>query len=301
MDASVRRAHTEDRRAQQALYEKEGFVGEGAFGVVMKAVVKQHTQTTGATGTAASQAAPQQQAQQPPAKKQYVAIKQMMNQREGQGISLDAYREIKILKELRHENIVSLERIFTRPDKHEVDLVYEYADHDLAEVIKSNRARMSQEHVQPDARFVKSVLQQILLGLAFLHGNWVMHRDLKPANILVTKTDSTASNEKKGEREAGEGGGVIKLADFGLARIFQSPLRKLADDGEVVTIWYRAPELLLGSKHYTRAIDIFAAGCIFFELLTCQPLFPGSEKPGKVFQENQVKEVFKSLGQCAMG
>jgi cyclin-dependent kinase 8/11 len=89
----------------------------------------------------------------------------------------------------------------------------------------------------------------------------------------------------------------VSSADFGLARIFQSPLRKLSDDGEVVTIWYRAPELLLGSKHYTRAIDIFAVGCIFFELLTCTPLFPGNEMKGqKVFQENQVKEVFRNMG-----
>lgn len=71
----------------------------------------------------------------------------------------------------------------------------------------------------------------------------------------------------------------------------------MSDDGEVVTIWYRAPELLLGSKHYTRAIDIFAVGCIFFELLTCAPLFPGIEaKQPKTFQENQVKEVFKYMG-----
>lgn len=89
----------------------------------------------------------------------------------------------------------------------------------------------------------------------------------------------------------------LLVADFGLARIFQSPLRKLSDDGEVVTIWYRAPELLLGAKHYTRAIDIFAVGCIFYELLTCTPLFPGNEIKGqKVFQENQVKEVFRLMG-----
>ena len=109
--------------------------------------------------------------------------------------------QIKVLKELRHENIVSLDRIFTRPDKHEVDLVYEYADHDLAEIIKLNRSKMAQ-HIQPDPRFVKSVLQQVLTGLAFLHQAWVIHRDMKPANILVTNGnlgDDDAGKVKIGE------------------------------------------------------------------------------------------------------
>lgn len=98
-------------------------------------------------------------------------------------------------------------------------------------------------------------------------------------------------------------------ADFGLARIFQSPLRKLSDDGEVVTIWYRAPECLLGCKHYTRAIDVFAVGCIFYELMVCAALFPGKEVTreagaaggggaagGRPFQEHQCREVFRTLG-----
>lgn len=193
------------------------------------------------------------------------------------------------MKELHHENIVSLDRIFTRPSKNEVDLIYEYAEHDLADIIKVNRARMhGSPPMMPDPRFVKSVLQQILTGLAFLHKNWCMHRDMKPANILVTG----ASNDVNGE-----GGGQVKIADFGLARIFQSPLRRLSDDGEVVTIWYRAPELLLGSKHYTRAIDIFAVGCIFYELLQCAPLFPGTEVKGSAsFQIHQIQEVFKIMG-----
>lgn len=193
MDPSVRRAHSEDRRAQQALYEKEGYIGEGAFGVVMKAVLKQPT-VIGAAATAneasssssAVAASSSSAAAAAASKKQYVAIKQMMNSREGQGIPQDAYREIKILKELRHENIVSLDRIFTRPDKHEVDLVYEYGDHDLAEIIKVNRGKL-QSQIHPDPRFVKSVLQQILTGLAFLHKSWCMHRDMKPANSWCSR------------------------------------------------------------------------------------------------------------------
>jgi len=75
--------------------------------------------------------------------------------------------------------------------------------------------------------------------------------------------------------------GMVKIADFGLARIFQSPLRPLSENGVVVTIWYRSPELLLGSKHYTKAVDIWAIGCIFAELLTTNPLFTGKEKDVK--------------------
>ena len=107
---------------------------------------------------------------------------------------------------------------------------------------------------------VKSLLYQILDGIHYLHANWVLHRDLKPANILVM----------------GEGPerGRVKIADMGFARLFNSPLKPLADlDPVVVTFWYRAPELLLGSRHYTKAIDIWAIGCIFAELLTSEPIF----------------------------
>lgn len=114
----------------------------------------------------------------------------------------------QILKELRHENIVRLERVFTRPEKHEIDLVYEYAEHDLAEIIKTNRLRAAQavaagtaspRHGPTDARMLKSVMQQVLTGLAFLHKNWCMHRDMKPANLLIT-----------GENQA-DGGGRVKI------------------------------------------------------------------------------------------
>lgn len=121
---------------------------------------------------------------------------------------------------------------------------------------------------------IKTILYQILKGIDYLHQNWVIHRDLKPANILVVSE------------------GKVKIADFGLARIFQSPLKPLYENGPVVTIWYRAPEILLGAKHYTCAIDIWAVGCIFAELFLKLPLFPGSEK----YQEDQIKKVFEIHG-----
>ena len=138
---------------------------------------------------------------------------------------------------------------------------------------------------------VKSLLWQILEGMNYLHKNWIIHRDLKPSNILVTGQDKPLSER-----------GCVKIADFGLARLFQAPLRPLTDvDAVVVTIWYRAPELLLGAKHYTNAIDMWAIGCIFAELITSKPLFQGQEKERKgddrnPFQADQIDKIFRILG-----
>lgn len=132
--------------------------------------------------------------------------------------------------------------------------------------------------------FVKSLLYQLINGVAYLHANWVLHRDLKPANILVMRD------------------GTVKIADLGLARLFQKPLLPLfSGDKVVVTIWYRAPELLLGSRHYTKAVDMWAVGCIFAELLTLRPLFKGEEskmdgKKHVPFQRHQLTKIFEVLG-----
>ncbi|RUP50290.1 kinase-like domain-containing protein, partial [Jimgerdemannia flammicorona] len=131
---------------------------------------------------------------------------------------------------------------------------------------------------------VKSFLWQLINGVAYLHANWVLHRDLKPANILVTSE------------------GVVKIGDLGLARLFNKPLQPLFNgDKVVVTIWYRAPELLLGSRHYTKAIDMWAVGCIFGELLALKPIFKGEEakmdsKKNVPFQRSQLTKIFETLG-----
>ncbi|EGG19775.1 protein serine/threonine kinase [Cavenderia fasciculata] len=211
-----------------------------------------------------------------------VAIKKFRSTKEGEGLSLTACREIGLLRELRHENILTLMDICLNPKDKSLNLVFDYAEYDLFGIIKYHR-----EHgTYCSDLTVKSLIWQILNGIHYLHSNWVIHRDLKPSNILVM----------------GEGKelGTVKIGDFGLARIFQSPLRPLHDNGVVVTIWYRSPELLLGSKHYTCAVDIWAIGCIFAELLSTKPLFPGKEKDPKIpslFQDDQIEKIIRILGQ----
>lgn len=195
------------------------------------------------------------------------AIKKFKPDKEGDaalssGISQSAIREIGLCRELKHENVVFLEEVVVDCRDRSIAMVFEYADHDLLQILHYHSQH--ERKIIPEYT-VKSFLWQLINGVAYLHANWVLHRDLKPANILVTSD------------------GVIKIADLGLARLFQSPLNPLFHgDKVVVTIWYRAPELLLGSRHYTKAIDVWAIGCIFSELLLLKPLFKGDEAKSKL-------------------
>lgn len=131
---------------------------------------------------------------------------------------------------------------------------------------------------------LKSLTYQLLNGVLYLHSCHILHRDLKPANILITSK------------------GVVKIADLGLARLVYEPLQPLiAGDKVVVTIWYRAPELLLGAKHYTKAIDIWAVGCVIAELASLRPIFKGEEakmdsKKNVPFQRDQLLRIFEVRG-----
>ncbi|VEU23755.1 DEKNAAC104949 [Brettanomyces naardenensis] len=195
------------------------------------------------------------------------------------GISQSAVREMSLCKELNHKNISKLSGIIL--ERKCIYMVFEFAEHDLLQIIHY--------HSHPEPKPIpqltlKSAVYQILQGLSFLHQNWILHRDLKPANIMVTSD------------------GVIKIGDLGLARKFNNPLQGLyAGDKVVVTIWYRAPELLLGARHYTPAIDMWAVGCILAELLSLRPLFKGEEtkmdnKKQVPFQENQLLKILEILG-----
>lgn len=195
------------------------------------------------------------------------------------GLSQSAIREMSLCSELDHPNIIQLAEIILE-DKC-IFMVFEYSDHDLLQIIHHHT--QPQRHPIP-AGMVRSILFQLINGLYYLHTNWVLHRDLKPANILVTSS------------------GAIRIGDLGLARLFYKPLNSLfTGDKVVVTIWYRAPELLLGSRHYTPAVDLWAVGCIFAELLSLRPIFKGEEakmdsKKTVPFQRNQMMRIIEIMG-----
>ncbi|KAL6498072.1 Cyclin-dependent kinase E-1 [Orobanche gracilis] len=189
-----------------------------------------------------------------------IAIKKFKQSKDGDGVSPTAIREIMVNDELLRE-------IFHENVVKLVNVHINHADMSLY---------LAFDYSEHDL--------YLLNGLNYLHSNWIVHRDLKPSNILVMGD--------------GEEHGVVKIADFGLARIYQAPLKPLSENGVVVTIWYRAPELLLGARHYTSAVDMWAVGCIFAELLTLKPLFQGQEvkETPNPFQLDQLDKIFKVLG-----
>lgn len=213
-----------------------------------------------------------------------VAIKKFKTDKEIEptyytGISQSAIRELALCRDLKHDNILRL--LESVLEDKSIYLVLEYAEHDLLQLI--------QYHCHNEPRklpntVIKSVLGQVMSGVAYLHRNWVLHRDLKPANIMITA------------------GGKVKIGDLGLARIFREPLQSLySGDRVVVTIWYRAPELLLGSRHYTPTIDIWAIGCILGEMLALKPMFKGEEakmdnRKRVPFQRAQMQKLLEILG-----
>ncbi|KAK9856142.1 hypothetical protein WJX84_012189 [Apatococcus fuscideae] len=242
----------------QPFYEVLGKIGEGTYGVVFLARVRGEKEP------------------------RMLAIKTFKPGKEGEGVSPTAVREIMLLKALCHEHVVRLDSVRLCRTDPSLSLAFDYAEHDLYELVRHHREKARSRNMEPYA--VKSLLWQLLKGLAYLHRHAVMHRDLKPSNVLVMGD--------------GPEHGRVKIADFGLARTWRAPLRPLSDNGVVVTIWYRAPELLLGAQHYTAAVDVWAAGCIFAELLTLRPLFPGNEvkAPSNAFQADQLDKIFTVLG-----
>lgn len=186
-----------------------------------------------------------------------VAIKKIRLGKYKEGVNFTALREIKLLKELKDSNIIELIDAF--PYKGNLHLVFEFMETDLEAVIRDRNIVLSPADT-------KSYIQMMLKGLAFCHKKWVLHRDMKPNNLLIGAD------------------GQLKLADFGLARIFGSPERNFTH--QVFARWYRAPELLFGTKQYGSAVDIWAAGCIFAELLLRRPFLQGSsdiDQLGKIF------------------
>ncbi|WFD34257.1 [pyruvate dehydrogenase (acetyl-transferring)] kinase [Malassezia cuniculi] len=180
-----------------------------------------------------------------------VALKRIRMEAEKEGFPVTSMREIKLLQALRHENVVRLHELMTSRTG-SVYMVFEYVEHDLNGVLAHPEVQFSHAHI-------KSLAAQLLSGLAFLHQRSVLHRDLKGSNLLLSNA------------------GTLKLADFGLARTYHKR-RKGDYTNRVVTLWYRPPELLLGATHYGPAVDTWGAGCLFLELFTRKPVFPGKDE-----------------------
>ena len=198
-----------------------------------------------------------------------VALKKIRLEAEDEGIPSTAIREISILKELQHPNIVRLHDVIHTEKK--LTLVFEYLEQDLKKYLDA----LPQSGGMPP-RAIKMALYQLLNGIAFCHDRRVLHRDLKPQNLLIN-TGSGSDSEMQ-----------LKLADFGLARAFGIPVRSYTH--EVVTLWYRAPDVLMGSRKYSTPVDLWSCGCIFGEMASGRPLFPGTS------DHDQLSRIFKVLG-----
>jgi len=190
-----------------------------------------------------------------------VALKKIRLESETEGVPSTAVREISLLKSLSHRNIVQLFDVVIADSS--LYMVFEYLNMDLKKLLDKKK-----EVFTP--KLIKSYMYQMLGAIAFCHTNRVLHRDLKPQNLLVDTL------------------GNIKLADFGLARAFSMPMR--AYTHEVVTLWYRAPEILLGTKFYATGMDIWSLGCIFAEMIMRRSLFPGDS------EIDQLYRIFRTLG-----
>uniref|UniRef100_G3P601 Cyclin-dependent kinase 7 n=1 Tax=Gasterosteus aculeatus aculeatus TaxID=481459 RepID=G3P601_GASAC len=227
-----------EAKSRNKRYEKLDFLGEGQFATVYKA--RDKTNDT------------------------IVAIKKIKvgHRTEAKdGINRTALREIKLLQELHHPNIIGLLDAFGH--KSNISLVFDFMETDLEVIIKDTSLVLTPSNI-------KAYILMTLQGLEYMHQHWVLHRDLKPNNLLL------------------DGSGVLKLADFGLAKAFGSPNRVYTH--QVVTRWYRSPELLFGARMYGVGVDMWAVGCILAELLLRIPFLAGDS------DLDQLTKIFEALG-----
>ncbi|XP_039930980.1 cyclin-dependent kinase 10 isoform X1 [Hirundo rustica] len=206
-------------------FEKLNRIGEGTYGIVYRARDTLTDET--------------------------VALKKVRMDNEKDGMPISSLREITLLLQLQHPNIVELKEVVVGNHLESIFLVMGYCEQDLASLLENMQTPFSEAQV-------KCIILQVLKGLQYLHENYIIHRDLKVSNLLMTDK------------------GCVKIADFGLARTYGMPPKPMTP--KVVTLWYRAPELLLGMTTQTTSIDMWAAGCILAELLAHKPLLPGTSE-----------------------
>ncbi|KAM4713869.1 cyclin-dependent kinase-like 4 [Anableps anableps] len=211
-------------------YESLGPVGEGSYGTVLKC---RHRDSG-----------------------RIVAIKKFIDSDDDKTVKKIALREIKLLRQLRHDNLVNLLEVWKR--RRRWYLVFEFVDQTLLDVLEQNSSGL-------DLNTCRQYLFQILRAANFCHQQNVIHRDIKPENILISQE------------------GVVKLCDFGFARTIASPSECGVYTDYVATRWYRAPELLVGDIKYGKPVDVWALGCLFIEMLTAQPLFPGNSDLDQIY------------------
>jgi len=223
-------------KSKESKYIRTSKLGEGTYGVVWRAKDQKG--------------------------QEIYALKKIRLQAEEEGIPSTAIREISLLKELSHINIVRLYEVLHSPKK--LTLVFEYVEQDLKKIIDSTKGKGL------DLKYTKNFLYQLLRGVDFIHKNKVLHRDLKPQNLLINKDN------------------ILKIGDFGLARGYGIPVKNYTH--EVVTLWYRPPDVLLGNKTYGTTVDMWSIGCIFAEMVSGKPLFTGNN------ENDQLKKIFEIMG-----
>ncbi|XP_073331662.1 uncharacterized protein [Pagrus major] len=211
-------------------YESLGLVGEGSYGTVLKC---RHRDSG-----------------------RLVAIKKFMDSDDDKTVKKIALREIKLLRQLRHDNLVNLLEVWKR--RRRWYLVFEFVERTLLDDLEQNPNGL-------DLNTSRQYLYQILRAAAFCHQQHVIHRDIKPENILISQ------------------GGVVKMCDFGFARTMTSSSEGGVYTDYVATRWYRAPELLVGDTKYGKPVDVWAVGCLLIEMLTGQPLFPGDSDLDQIY------------------
>lgn len=221
------------------LYQRVQQVGEGTYGKVYKA----KNELTG----------------------EHVALKKLRLESEREGFPITAIREIKLLQNFDHPNIVGLLEMSV--EHNQIYMIFDYLDHDLTGLLTHPDLNLTEGHR-------KTIFKQLMEGLSYLHSRRVIHRDIKGSNILL---DSK---------------GVLKIADFGLARTMKVLAEGDKPDytNRVITIWYRPPELLLGSTDYGREVDIWGVGCLLIELYTKSATFQGTE------EISQLQSIFEIMG-----